>query len=56
MELAGMVAMGEYTDGCICQVKGEQLSINGVGRSALLGAAGPVAGSVGVAQQMREKQ
>jgi len=24
MELTGMVAMGEYSDGCICQVPGKQ--------------------------------
>jgi hypothetical protein len=24
MELAGMVKMGEYSDGCICQVRGAQ--------------------------------
>src|SRR5437660_262471 len=26
MELAGMVKMGEYSDGCICQVKASQQS------------------------------
>jgi hypothetical protein len=27
MELAGMVAMGEYSDACICQVRGRQASL-----------------------------
>jgi hypothetical protein len=27
MELAGMVKMGEYSDGCVCQVPGKSVSM-----------------------------
>jgi len=48
LEFAGMVAMGEYTDGCICNAKGKTISLNGV--SAVVG------GGVGVVLQMRRAQ
>ena len=35
MDLAGMVAMGEYTTGCICKVRGEQLGLSAIGRSVI---------------------
>ena len=54
MELAGMVAMGDYTNGCICRVRGEQLSLNDIGRSVLLGSVGAVGGVQGVYRQMKE--
>ena len=53
MELAGMVAMGEYTDGCICKKKGTQLSMKEVGQVVLFSAAGGNGGTVGVNAQMR---
>lgn len=52
MELAGMVAMGEYSDGCICKVKGEAAQSDGT-RIAVAGA-GPAA--VGVVMAMRERE
>jgi hypothetical protein len=55
MELAGMVAMGEYTDGCICRVKGEHLTVNEIGKSVLLSSADPAGGAVGVVRQTQEK-
>lgn len=48
MDLTGMVAMGEYSDACICRVKGK----GGGGEEA--GAAS--AGAVGVVLQMRSAQ
>lgn len=48
MDLAGMVAMGEYTNGCICKVKGTQLSVSGVGNTLLMSSAGSAGGSAGV--------
>lgn len=54
MELAGMVAMGDYTNGCICKVKGEQLSLNDTGKSVLLSSAGQTGGVAGVYRQMQE--
>lgn len=53
MDLAGMVAMGEYTNGCICRVKGEQLSLKGIGGAVLSSAAAAGAGSAGVYMQMQ---
>ena len=50
MDLAGMVAMGEYTTGCICKVRGEQLGLSAIGRSVILGSAGVA----GVYHQMQE--
>ncbi len=54
MDLAGMVAMGEYTNGCICRVKGEQLSLKGIGGAILSSSAAAGAGSAGVYMQMQE--
>ena len=54
MDLAGMVAMGGYTNGCICRAKGEQLSLDETGRSVLLSSAGAAGGSVGVLLQMQD--
>ncbi len=49
LELAGMVMLGEYTDGCICAVPGyEQQAMDAAG--AVTG------GAVGVIMQMREQQ
>ena len=56
MDLAGMMAMGGYTDGCICKVKGEQLSVNEMGRTVLLSSAGLAGGMIGVFQQMQEEK
>lgn len=50
MDLAGMVAMGRYTDGCICKVRGQEMS----GRELLMGSAASVAGGVGVVMQMQQ--
>ena len=52
MELAGMVAMGEYSDGCICRVR-SQVSASGSDTAAVAGAA-PAA--VGVVMAMRARQ
>jgi hypothetical protein len=55
MDLAGMVAMGEYTNGCICKVKGESLSLNGIGSALLMSSAGAAGGTTGVIMKEREK-
>ena len=49
MELSGMIAMGEYSDGCICQLPGKQVT-----PAAAAAAAGPPA--AGVVMQMQEEQ
>lgn len=54
MELAGMVAMGSYTDGCLCSVKGVRMSTSDIGHAVLLGAIGPAGGSAGVFIRMQE--
>jgi len=51
MDLAGMVAMGEYTNGCICRVRGERLSLNSIGSSVLLSSAGAAGGTAAVYMQ-----
>ena len=48
MELAGMVVVGEYSDGCICEVPGRR---SDSGASIATGA-----GAVGTIQQMRRQQ
>lgn len=53
MDLAGMVAMGEYTNGCICRVKGEKLSLRGIG-NVILGSAGGAGGTAGVYMQSQK--
>jgi len=55
MELVGMVAMGEYTDGCICKKKGTQISMSEVGQVVLFSAAGGNGGTVGVDAQTRNR-
>jgi hypothetical protein len=45
MDLSGMVAMGEYSDGCICQVRGKP--------GGTPGAAAVSAAAVGVVLQMQ---
>jgi hypothetical protein len=47
MDLAGMVAMGEYSEACICQVRGKQASLT----PAVLGAVAAVDTAARVQQQ-----
>lgn len=54
MDLAGMVAMGEYTNGCICKVKGEQVSVNGIGATLLMSSVGGSGGAAGVYKMNQE--
>jgi hypothetical protein len=54
MDLAGMVAMGEYSDGCICKVRG-QTALDESTRIAVAGAA-PAAVGVVMAMRAREQQ
>jgi len=52
MELAGMVAMGEYSDGCICQVRGQ-----GVKPSAnAVSGAGPAIAGVWIQTERARQQ
>ncbi len=53
MEVAGMVYMGEYTDGCVCIVPGQSAARRRLLMAAVDGAA---AGSAGVVLQMRQQQ
>jgi len=50
MDLAGMVAMGDYTDGCICVVPDKKISKE----DAVTGAVSASGGAVGVIRQMEE--
>jgi hypothetical protein len=50
MELAGMVYMGEYSDACVCEVKGHGSASSR--RELLVGSAGGGAGAAGVWMQM----
>jgi hypothetical protein len=34
MELTGMVALGEYSDGCICEIPGKRASVGAAGTGA----------------------
>ncbi len=54
MDLAGMVAMGDYTTGCICKVKGEKLGLSDIGSSVILGSAGATGSLAGVYRQMQD--
>jgi hypothetical protein len=54
MELVGMVALGEYTDGCICKKKGSQLSMQDVGEAIILSSGVPGGGAVAVIEMRRE--
>lgn len=53
MELAGMVFMGEYTDGCICALPGRAASSK---RTLLLASAESAGGATGVMMQMQRQQ
>lgn len=54
MDLAGMVAMGEYSDGCICRVRAQ---VSSAGSDALaVAGAGPAAVGVVMAMRAREQQ
>ena len=53
MELVGMVALGEYTDGCICKKKGSQLSMQDVGETLSLSLAGSSGGAVAAIESER---
>jgi len=55
MELVGMVALGEYSDGCICKKKGSQLSMRDIGETVILSSAGSGGGTVGVETALREE-
>lgn len=48
MELAGMVLLGEYTDGCICKKKDAQISMQDIGETLILSSSIAGAGAVGV--------
>jgi hypothetical protein len=50
LEMAGMVIMGEYSDGCICKVRREAASTNPTEELAVQGAA---TAAVGVVSAMR---
>ena len=54
MELVGMVALGEYTDGCICKKKGSQLSMQDVGETLSLSLAGSSGGVVAAVENERK--
>ena len=54
MELVGMVALGEYTDGCICKKKGLQLSTQDVGEALSLSLAGSSGGAVAAIENERK--
>jgi hypothetical protein len=53
MDLAGMVAMGEYSDGCICRVRNEKRAE--IDLDLLEGGASIGSGTVGVMAQMDEQ-
>lgn len=52
MDLAGMVAMGEYSDGCICKVRGQAAAAD----NSTLAVAGAAPAAVGVVMAMRQQQ
>ena len=56
MELAGMVALGEYTDSCICKEKDKTLSVNDIGKTAISVATSAGAGTVGTVMQRRRQE
>jgi hypothetical protein len=49
MEMTGMLAMGEYSDACVCSVRGKDMSFS-------VGSEGSVAAAAGVISQMRAQQ
>jgi hypothetical protein len=55
MDLAGMVAMGEYSDGCICKVRGQQTAATGGGELAVAGA-GPAAVAIVLQTRASERE
>ena len=57
MELVGMVALGEYTDGCICKKKGSQLSMQDIGETLILSSTGSGGGpAVAVIEAKRRRE
>ena len=56
MELVGMVAMGEYTDGCICQKKNEDLSVEEVGKTIIIAGSAVYGGAAVMDQMERDEQ
>jgi hypothetical protein len=55
MELVGMIALGEYSDGCICRKKDEKLSMYDVGETFILASAGSGAAPPAVMADMRAR-
>jgi len=53
MELVGMVALGEYTEGCICKKKGSQLSMQDVEETLSLSLGGLSGGVVAAVESER---
>ena len=56
MELVGMVALGEYSDGCICQKKGSEVSLQDVGQVVILSSLGMSGAVVGAETAERERR
>ncbi len=58
MELAGMVKMGEYSDGCICQVKPKAPAAGQPPASGVPGSpsAAVIPAAAGVSMQMEDEQ
>ncbi len=54
MEVAGMVIMGEYTDGCICKVPGTSDAT--ADRLVILGANAAAGAAAGVRSQMDDEE
>ena len=54
MELVGMVALGEYTDGCICKKKESPLSMQEVGETLSLSLAGSGGGAIAAIENERK--
>jgi hypothetical protein len=53
MELAGMIQMGEFSDGCICQVRGRPTAET---ITTLVTAAGPAIAGVAIQMQRQAQQ
>jgi hypothetical protein len=53
MELVGMVALGEYTEGCICKKKGSELSMQDIGETLSLSLGGLGGGAVAAVESER---
>jgi hypothetical protein len=54
MDLAGMVAMGEYSDGCICKVRGQQAATSGA--ELAVAGAGPAAVAIVLQTRASERE